>query len=401
MFFGLKKNLCAVDNRFSTQKGLDLMNTNLAIFTPTLGAVSETFIRRHIVDLAPGRTAVIARRNNPPSDRHWEVRCPTLILEKPDFSQLGLPTFLNNFSRPFPLEIQNYLVRRFFKKYNINVVMSEYLDWSLQLFPLAKKLGIRFFAHAHGIDISLHYRIPQMRESYRLFREADGVITVNKIQKERLVNLGLDPEKVHVVPCGVEIPEVSFSKEISDSVRCVAVGRMVAKKAPILLLNAFRLVLQKYPDMTLEYIGDGPLMPSVRQFVSEFELEKNIVLHGSLPHQKTMEIMEKADIFLQHSITDPDTGDEEGMPVSILEAMAKGLPVVSTFHAGIPEAVVDRETGLLVKEGDTKAMAVATEQLILDRNLRIKLGSKARERAKRLFSAKKEVEVLRKILKIN
>ena len=377
------------------------MKNNLAITSPFLGAVSETFIRRHIVALAPGRTSVIALNNTPQSEIHWEVKCPTLLLEKPDFSQLGLPSFLNNFSTEFPIVAQHFLVRRFLQKHHINIIMGEYLDWSLRFLPLARKLGIRFFAHAHGIDISLHFRDPKMRESYRLYCEADGVITVNKLQKKRLVSLGLDPAKVHVVPCGVEIPEVNNPKKISDKVRCVAVGRMVAKKAPILLLKAFRQALQRHPDMTLEYVGDGPLMPAARQFVSEFGLNGNVVLHGSLPHQQTMEIMERSDIFLQHSMTDPDTGDEEGLPVGILEAMARGLPVVSTFHAGIPEAVVDLETGFLVKEGDSQAMADVLERLIVNHDLRIEFGKKGRERAKQHFSSEKEVAVLREILKIN
>jgi len=378
------------------------MNKNLAIFCPTIGAASETFIQRHMIDLAPGRTFAIARSVPPTSAMQWEVNCPTLLLEKPDFSQVGLPSFLNKYSRLFPVVIQYYLIRRFLKKHHINVIMGEYLNWSLQLLPIARKLGIRFFAHAHGIDISLHFRDPKMRQSYLLYREADGVITVNNLQKERMVNLGLDPAKVHVVPCGVEIPDlINSPEETLDKVRCVAVGRMVAKKAPILLLNAFRLALQKHPNITLEYIGDGPLMSSARQFVSAVGLEGNVVLHGSLPHQQTMEIMEKADIFMQHSITDPDSGDEEGLPVAVLEAMARGLPVVSTFHTGIPEAVVDQETGFLVKEGDSQAMADALERLIVNKVLRVEFGKKGRERAKEHFSSEKEVAALREILKIN
>ena len=124
------------------------MKNNLAIFSPTIGAVSETFIRRHIVSLAPGRTVFIARNNAIPSASHWEVECPTLLLEKPDFSQLGLPSFLNNFSRPFPIAIQHYLIRKLLKKYHINVIMGEYLDWSLQLLPLARNRYLLSSGHS-------------------------------------------------------------------------------------------------------------------------------------------------------------------------------------------------------------------------------------------------------------
>jgi len=376
------------------------MKNNLAIFSPALGAVSETFIRRHIVSIAPERTVVITNYKAAPVKGHWSVECPTLILGKPDFSQQGLAFFLKRISGMSPEIYQDYMISKFLKKHRVDVIMGEYLDRSLKLLPIAKKLDIRFFVHAHGYDLSLKFRDPKIRKSYCSYREADGVITVNKIQKERLVNLGLDPDKVHIVPCGVEIPNAYYPKKKSDKVRCVAVGRMVAKKAPITLLNAFRQVLQKYPGVTLEYVGDGPLMPEVRQFVSEFDLEGNIILHGSLPNQVTMTIMERSDIFLQHSVTDPESGDEEGLPVAILEAMARGLPVVSTYHAGIPEAVVDSETGFLVAEEDIQAMAAVLERLIENPGLRLELGTKGRERAKDFFSSQKEISTLREILKI-
>jgi glycosyltransferase involved in cell wall biosynthesis len=95
--------------------------------------------------------------------------------------------------------------------------------------------------------------------------------------------------------------------------------------------------------------------------------------------------MRQADIFLQHSMVDPD-GAEEGLPVAILEAMANALPVVSTRHAGIPEAVLEEETGFLVDEGDSLRMSEQILLLAKDSNLRREMGTKGWQRAKDLFT---------------
>ncbi|HET7694542.1 MAG TPA: glycosyltransferase [Vicinamibacterales bacterium] len=104
-----------------------------------------------------------------------------------------------------------------------------------------------------------------------------------------------------------------------------------------------------------------------------------------------------ADLFLQHSVTALD-GDEEGLPVSILEAMAEGVPVVSTHHAGIPEAVQDGETGFLVPPGDCQAMADRTVRLLFDEDLRRTMGVAAQKRVEASFSIAGELRELRLVL---
>jgi len=100
--------------------------------------------------------------------------------------------------------------------------------------------------------------------------------------------------------------------------------------------------------------------------------------------------MDAAHIFVQHSMIDSETGDEEGCPVAILEAMSHSLPVVSTWHAGIPEAVVDGTTGYLTEEGNTVAMAERIVALVQDPVLRRQMGISGWERAREHFSWEKE-----------
>src|SRR5207249_2345004 len=111
-----------------------------------------------------------------------------------------------------------------------------------------------------------------------------------------------------------------------------------------------------------------------------------VTLHGDQAPPFVDGLLAGADVFMQHSMRDPETGDEEGLPVAILEAMAHGLPVVSTVHAGIPEAVVDGATGRLSAEGDVDAMALHLAHLAEDREERLRLGTAGWRRARDRFT---------------
>jgi glycosyltransferase involved in cell wall biosynthesis len=175
---------------------------------------------------------------------------------------------------------------------------------------------------------------------------------------------------------------------------------MVAKKAPILLLDAFRRAHEVYPRLRLDYVGGGPLFAAARQFVQSFRLEHAVRLHGWQVNAAVQRILADADIFLQHSVVDDETGDEEGLPVALLEAMAVGLPVVATRHGGIPEAVEHGATGALVAEGDVVDMAAHVVRLAMDRDLRVRLGHAAWESARGRFSWEHERRALLALMRL-
>jgi glycosyltransferase involved in cell wall biosynthesis len=134
---------------------------------------------------------------------------------------------------------------------------------------------------------------------------------------------------------------------------------MVPQKAPILLLEAFRLAAARDPELTLDYVGGGPLVDAAAMFVRACELEHRVKIHGIVSEEEKYRLIRACGVFVQHSVTVPVTGHEEGLPAAIQEAMAHGMAVVSTRHSGIVEAVIEGETGLLVEEGDVKGMAEA------------------------------------------
>jgi colanic acid/amylovoran biosynthesis glycosyltransferase len=373
----------------------------LAIYSPNLGAISETFIKRHMEELAPGKTVVIAGSDQPPHYGHWSVDCPTLILSNRN------TVFPKKFSTKLRLTILNSLgfkaknnlyynkeLADFLIKNNVKIILAEYLDYSTTIIDLAKKLGIKLYAHAHGFDVSARLKEKFWRREYLKFNETNGVITVSKYSKDKLVKIGIKKELIHVIPCGIKIPSKFTKTSNGKQIKCISVGRMVSKKAPILLLKSFKKASSQNDLLTLDFVGSGVLYKEALQFIRDNNLADKVTLHGRIENDEVINMMKDADIFLQHSITDPVSGDQEGLPVAILEAMVHCLPVISTLHAGIPEAVIHNQSGLLVKEKDTSAMAKAILMLANNKNLRTNMGIAGRKIIEQKFTWQIEKESL-------
>ena len=371
----------------------------LAILTPHIGGLSETFIENHIRGILPGRTCVITAG----SKGHWEADCPVLDLREVS----GRPRRISeqlfwaaawHFGRPQrnPVKVafQEYL-----KESGVEVVLAEYLDFAAPYADWVSEAGVRFVVHGHGYDISARWvRDPELSSGYERHRRADAVVTVSESSRKRLISFGIPSDNVHVVPYGVALPKSLPERTERGETRCLAVGRMVSKKAPIFLLDAFRRAAERNPKVFLDYVGDGWLLPAAEQYVKAMGLEDSVVLHGACDHDQVKRMMAGADVFLQHSRTCPMTGDSEGLPVAILEAMAHGLPVVSTHHEGIPDAVADGVTGLLVEEGDVAGMAHHIHTLVQNRALRLRMGAEGLSRARREYRNDLECSRLREIL---
>ena len=172
----------------------------LAIIAPQIGVLSETFIRRHTEDLLPGRTVVVAGTDRGPYGGHWDIECPKLIFNRLSLAERG-------FAKIAKMLIPGYLkfevqVERFLCEHKVKVILGEYLHISVPWLPLAQKLGIPFFAHAHGLDVS--YCLSQEKEKwqteYLRYNQAAGVIVVNQVMRQRLIALGVAPEigRAHV-----------------------------------------------------------------------------------------------------------------------------------------------------------------------------------------------------------
>lgn len=354
----------------------------LAVFVPVVGTRSETFIRRHVDDLWPGRTVVVARRRAASEAAGWTTDAPTLLLDPMNDEWGGAR--------------EQQAVSDFLRVHGASAALLEFLDIWLPFTPTLQDLGLRIVAHAHGYDVSQRLREDYWQSAYlTAYQEIDAVVTMSQVTRDRLVSLGLNADRVVVVPYGVDVVP-SIDREPRSPVHVLVVGRLVAKKDPLASVAACDLAVRRGADLRVSVLGDGPLMSELEAVATRASVD--IAVLGARPHRDVLTLMNTADIFCQHSVVDPQTGDEEGVPVAILEAMAHGLPVVSTRHAGIPEAVVDGVTGLLVDERDVETMAEHLCALSADPSLRVRLGAAGRERIKARFTWPQERRALLELL---
>ena len=330
-----------------------IMNARLAVFTSQLGA---SFINRHVEDLLPGRTVVVARYGGHPLGGFYEAPCPVLFLDR---FELSLPVRLARRVGVPDVRLRDAVVGRFLRRHGVTVVLGEFLDQFVAFVPLLDRMGLPYVVQGHGADVSAALRTSGTAERYLAFKSARAILTRSEFHRQRLINLGLPPEQVHVNRGGVDVPAQSPQRGSDAHKRFLAIGRMAPKKGPIYLLEAFRLAAAQDSDITLDFVGDGPLFPAARQFVDACGLGTRVRLHGFASEEAKERLLCQCDVFIQHSITDPDTGDEEGLPAAIQEAMAHGMAIIGTRHAGISEAVEEGVTGCLVNEGDVEKMAMA------------------------------------------
>jgi len=252
--------------------------------------------------------------------------------------------------------------------------------------------------HFHGYDAYQQETLNRYASDYRkLFNEASTIVAVSRHMCDQLIDLGATQEKVEFNPYGVDVDSISKAVPGNAPPVFLAVGRFVAKKAPDVTIDAFARISARFPDARLEIIGDGPLRESCREQARHLGVEESVTFHGPLSHPEVGKAMTRVRCFVQHSVT-AESGDMEGTPLAVLEAMAAGLPVVATRHGGIVDVVSNEETGLLVDEMDVEGMADAMARLINSPTTAARMGNAGRAFVLDNHSMETRIGVLAKIL---
>jgi colanic acid/amylovoran biosynthesis glycosyltransferase len=373
----------------------------LAIAAKAFNSPSETFIRDHVRSIAPGTTVLLCFAEE--SGVEWEV--PTLAGLRPDWRAAGpllgralaaASVLLARHVRPGLPGGKRRQVVEFLRQHQVRAVLAEYGPTGCDLMEACSQAGVPLFVHFHGYDASMLLNSQLWRRSYLgLFGMAAGIIAPSRFLGEKLVAAGCPVQLLHVSACGIDPARFVASSRIPQ--RLVAVGRLVEKKAPHLTISAVARIADRFPQLCLDLVGDGPLMRECRRRVEEYGLQTRVRLHGARPPHEVARYLRESSIFLQHSVT-AENGDCEGMPVAILEAMASALPVVSTRHSGIPEAVQHGVTGLLSEERDVDGMAAAIGQLLVEPDRAEAMGLAGRRRVLDQFTQQQACDRLRAIM---
>ncbi len=342
--------------------------------TPYLPSLTETFIKAHIEGL-PAKVTVVHGWRPAIGDR-TVLSLPNLVYYKAKRTLTGAGLQ--------PETTAAYL--KAFRDYKIEAVLAEYGDMGVQVMDAAERSGVPLIVHFHGYDASVNSVLAENKQTYpRMFGIASAIIAVSRAMRCKLIELGAPEEKVHYNPYGVDCDEFSGADPAAAPPVFLAVGRFTEKKAPQITVSAFARVLQSYPEARLRMVGEGPLLEECQTLANELGIDDAVEFLGAQEHSVIKREMPQARCLIQHSVVSP-SGDSEGTPVTILEAGATGLPVVSTRHAGIPDVVIEGETGLLVDEHDEPSMAQHMIRLAREPELAGVMGRAARAHIRKNFS---------------
>ena len=358
---------------------------NLCIASHADVADTESFIRAQIEGLPANRKLVVCGGFFPKT-RGEGARI------------LAIPrTLAGRFKRFYSCEWRKTPIRalaedalaKLLRAEQIDVVLAQYGPTGVELMNLCERCCIPLVVHFHGHDAHRKETLDRYGGSYAtLGQMASRIVVVSVKMKASLLALGVPEEKLVLIPYGVEVERTQAVRAGANPPVFIAVGRFVEKKAPQLTVAAFAGVHRRIPEAKLVMIGEGPLREATRQLAVGMGVGDSVEFRGRCEHGAVIQAMRGARAFVQHSVEPlwgTAAGDSEGLPLAVLEAGACGLPVVATKHAGIPEAVLNGETGFLVEEGDVNGMSMWMTRLAADSDLATRIGLNARERVARLY----------------
>ncbi|MEL6207341.1 MAG: glycosyltransferase [Pseudomonadota bacterium] len=337
---------------------------------------SETMVNFHIENLFDGNTCVLSANDEKPAPNDR----PFLVYRKPKGLLHRATSSLLHGTVKVPQGRRRAEITDFLKQQGVEIGVSEMGSQTMIVAPVFKAAGIPLVGYFRGEDASKTLRSPRRRRAYRLsVPKLAAVVSVSQFLLDNLARAGITHPNAHVIPSGVDVRRFKPAPDKRPN-SFLAVGRFIEKKAPDLVVRAFARAAQEHPAATLEMIGDGYLLERCRIIAHEAGIADRITFHGWQPHSFVAERMFDTQVFLQHSVT-PEDGNTEGMPTAIQEAMACGMAVVSTRHAGIPEAVEEGVTGFLVDEYDEAGFAAAIDRAMARPTEVAEMGQEGRARA--------------------
>ncbi|MFL6504740.1 MAG: glycosyltransferase [Candidatus Udaeobacter sp.] len=271
---------------------------------------------------------------------------------------------------------------------------------AVHLLPLSRAWKNPSIVSFHGADVMVDMNKPAYREATLQMLNAVTLVLVRSESLRRaVVDLGCDPKKIEIQRTGIPLEEFPFRERAvpkDGEWQFVQAGRLIEKKGLPVTVRAFSTFLKKHPNARLTIAGEGPLLAELQKFVSQSGIAERVCFTGFVSQKQLREIYDRAHIFLHPSQTGRD-GNQEGIPNSMLEAMATGLPVFATEHGGIPEAIENGVTGVLVPERDDEALARVLLNEVQNPDLLSRIARAGAEVVRQNFDSAAQVQRLEDI----
>lgn len=284
-------------------------------------------------------------------------------ITKSEFHYLNIDPKLNKSQVKFFNSIINYN--------KVKLIHAHFGPSGIEVLPIAKSLNIPLVVTFHGYDASALLNSKNYLENLKKLIRYAHIVSVSELIKNRLIDLGVTDDKITIIRCGIPVEDFRFkerppiSKKLNNNSKIIflQVSNFVEKKGHFYTIKAFDKLLEKYTNLELWLAGSGEKENNIRQLVNNLGIQNKVIFFGKVSQPEVISLMDKADVFLHHSIKGKD-GNEEGIPTVLMEAMSSGLPVVSTYHAGIPELIEHNKTGFLVEEKNIEEYVNVIEQIL-------------------------------------
>lgn len=251
------------------------------------------------------------------------------------------------------------------------------------------KISFSFTAHANDIFVNTWLLAEKIRA-------AKFVVTISQFNKEHLASMinRTESKKIEVIPCGVSLLEFkSEEKEFRMAKNILSVGRLVEKKGFQYLLQACKLLKDWGLSFNCTIIGDGEQRGFLFRLMEELNVQDQVCFMGALGPEEVRKHLKRSDVFVLPAVMGGD-GDRDGIPVSLMEAMAAGVPSVSSRISGIPELINNRHNGRLVQPEDSFDLARVVKEILSNDKLRTRLGGEARNTVEQGFNLEINVRKL-------
>jgi len=284
------------------------------------------------------------------------------------------------------------------EKRNIDHLHAHFAGDAAWIAMLASKLSripYSFTAHAGGL-----FGWPYLLEEK--VAGAKFVVAISKFNKRYLGG----GDKIKIIHCGLDLARFSADPRLfSSTPRILTVARMEEKKGHKYLLEALKIFKDKNVnglaidkiDFQMVIVGGGVLENDLKEQVSSLGLENKVIFTGPITQKQVRELLEEADLFVLPCVK-AKNGNMDGIPVALMEAMAVGVPVISTKISGVPELIEDELSGLLVEPKDSQGLAMAIERVLTNTNLCGRLVQQARIKVEKEFDVRKNVKEFTRIL---
>lgn len=295
------------------------------------------------------------------------------------------------------------------REHNPIILHSHFGDRGWYDISFAQQYSMKHVVTFYGYDVSmLPVQRPYWKKRYKqLFQSADRFLCEGPFMAQSLVALGCPQEKITVQRLGVEIERIPYKRRKlrkGEPLKILIAGSFREKKGIPVALEAIALLYNEYKTIQVTVIGDAGRRKvdqiekeKILKVISDNNIEGIVKLVGFQPYETLIQAFYKNHIFLSPSVTAADGDSEGGAPVTIIEASASGMPVVSTYHCDIPYVVIDKKTGVLAPERDVLALVDALGYFIDNQNLLEEMGRNAHEYINGRYSAKTQALMLKDI----